>query len=88
MVESDLPFGPSPAQRLMKVMKVSSDARLTNAAHGQHLPGSWRTIYEITKLSDDEFSPRSRMCLSERRIDELERRLAALEAKGATRDGQ
>jgi len=47
MVESDLPFGASTAQMLMKIAR---DPRLTNTDHGQHLPPSWRTLYELTKL--------------------------------------
>lgn len=35
MVERDLPFNPSTAQRLMKIAR---DPRLTNPAHVQHLP--------------------------------------------------
>jgi hypothetical protein len=35
MVENDLPFKPSTAQRHMK---IASDERLSNAAHVQHLP--------------------------------------------------
>ena len=53
MIESALPFSANTAQRLMA---VASDSRLSNPAHGQHLPASWRTLYEITKLSDEEFT--------------------------------
>lgn len=52
MVDNDLPFSASTAQRLMA---IAADDRLANAAHGQHLPASWRTLYELTHLSDDEF---------------------------------
>jgi protein gp37 len=52
MIENDLPFKPSTAQRLMK---IAADERLSNAAHGQFLPPSWRTLYELTKLPDDVF---------------------------------
>jgi hypothetical protein len=34
---------------------TQSDERITNAAHGPHLPPSWRTLYEITKLPDEVF---------------------------------
>ena len=46
MIERELPFGPSTAQRLMM---IAEDARLTNAAHAQFLPSSWMTLYELTK---------------------------------------
>src|SRR5208337_2429769 len=52
MVESSLPFGASTAQRLMA---IAADTRLSNAAHVQHLPLSWGTLYELTKLSDPQF---------------------------------
>src|SRR6185437_8713855 len=53
MCETQLPFSASTAQRLMAVARY---ARLSNPAHVQHLPASWGTLYELTKLSDDEFS--------------------------------
>ena len=49
MVENDLPFDRTTAFRLMK---VAQDQRLSNVARGQHLPPSWRTLYELTKVSD------------------------------------
>jgi hypothetical protein len=52
MIERDLPFGPSTAQRLMK---IAADERLTNTAHGPFLPPSWRTLYELTKAGDELF---------------------------------
>jgi hypothetical protein len=52
MIEHDLPFTASKAQRLMK---IAGDPRLSKAAHGQHLPGSWRTLYELTKLDEETF---------------------------------
>ena len=51
MIENDLPFSRGTAERLML---VASDRRLRKAAHGPHLPTSWRTLYEITKLSDKQ----------------------------------
>jgi len=53
MVEGNLPFGASTAQR---IMAIARDPRLSNPAHGQLLPPSWRTLYELTKLSDSEFT--------------------------------
>lgn len=52
MVENDLPFQPTTAQRLMK---VSRDDRLANPARVQLLPPSWGTLYELTKLTDAQF---------------------------------
>ncbi len=53
MIEASLPFSASTAQRLMAIAR---DARLSDAAHVQHLPASWGTLYELTQLSDDEFA--------------------------------
>jgi N6-adenosine-specific RNA methylase IME4 len=52
MIESDLPFRAGTAQRLMK---IAADRRITNAAHAPHLPPSWMTLYELTKLTDERF---------------------------------
>jgi N6-adenosine-specific RNA methylase IME4 len=52
MVEADLPFTRSTAHRLMA---ITEDPKLSNVAHGQHLPASWRTLYELTKLDDVTF---------------------------------
>lgn len=52
MIEHDLPFTASKAQRLMK---IASDPRLSKAAHGLHLPDSWRTLCELTKLDEETF---------------------------------
>jgi N6-adenosine-specific RNA methylase IME4 len=56
-VESELPFGIRTAQRLMA---IAADKRISKATHGSHLPASWHTLYEITKLSDSEFNARLR----------------------------
>jgi hypothetical protein len=53
MIEEDLPFTPSTAQRLMA---ISHNLELVKPAHGQFLPVSWRTLYELTKLSPDQFN--------------------------------
>jgi hypothetical protein len=52
MIESDLPFDSTTAQRLMK---ISRDPRLRKAAQGQLLPLAWRTLYELTKLPNSNF---------------------------------
>jgi len=53
MIEDDLPFTASTAQRLMK---IADDPRLTDAAHVQLLPAAWGTLYELTKLPDGTFA--------------------------------
>ena len=53
MIESDLPFGPSTAQRLMAIAR---DKKLTNPAHVQLLPASWGTLYALSQLPDDAFN--------------------------------
>jgi phage N-6-adenine-methyltransferase len=52
MVESKLPFGSRTARRLMSIAR---DVRLSDRTHGSVLPTSWRTLYELTKLSDETF---------------------------------
>jgi hypothetical protein len=31
-------------------LKTAAHPELSKAAHGQHLPASWRTLYELTKI--------------------------------------
>ena len=50
MVGNKLPFSPRTARMLMTIAR---DERIRN--HGSVLPPSWRTIHEITKLSDEQF---------------------------------
>lgn len=50
--EGMLPFSARTAQMLMN---VANDARLLNPNHGSDLPNSWRTLYELTHLTDSEF---------------------------------
>lgn len=50
MVEQDLPFSPRTARMLMA---ISRDDRIRN--HGSVLPPYWRTDYELTQLSDEQF---------------------------------
>jgi len=47
MIEEDLPFERTTAFRFMS---IAENRILANVAHGQHLPPSWRTLYELTKL--------------------------------------
>jgi hypothetical protein len=47
VVKNDLPFGPRTAERLMA---VADNPVISNATHGSHLPPSWRTLYELTRL--------------------------------------
>jgi hypothetical protein len=52
MIERDLPFTPSTAQRLMK---IAGDRGLVKAAHAQLLPLAWTAAYELTKLDRSAF---------------------------------
>ena len=52
MIDRDLPFDASTAQRLMKIAR---DPRLRKAARVQVLPLAWGTLYELTKLCDTHF---------------------------------
>ena len=53
MIEAELPFKARTAQMLMV---IASDQRLLDANHGSHLPPSWRTLFELTKVSDEAFA--------------------------------
>jgi hypothetical protein len=53
MIDHDLPFDASTAQRLMKIAR---DPRIANAARVQLLPMAWGTLYELTKLPDAAFA--------------------------------
>lgn len=52
MCERDLLFQPRTAQR---IMAVAADPRLLNTTHASHLPQSWTTLYELTRLDDEQF---------------------------------
>jgi hypothetical protein len=52
MVRNALPFRERTAQCLMAIAK---DKRLRKANHGALLPPPWRTLYELTRLSDEGF---------------------------------
>jgi hypothetical protein len=47
MVQLSLNFGPRTAQRLMA---VAGNPILSNPTHGSHLPPSWRTLSELTRI--------------------------------------
>ena len=47
MIDHDLPFTASTAQRLMK---IAADPKISNPAHAQLLPPSWATLYTLTKV--------------------------------------
>lgn len=49
MLEHDLLVGPRTAQKLMA---VGQDERLTNTTIWTHLPPTWTTLYELTRLDD------------------------------------
>src|SRR5262249_48134579 len=49
MSKTKLPFNPRTAQMLMG---IAEHPVISNANHGSHLPPSWRTLYELTKIPD------------------------------------
>jgi len=49
-VSDPLPFGENAAQQLMKIAR---NEVLANTEFAQHLPQSWATLYELTKLDDE-----------------------------------
>lgn len=53
MIENELPFGVSTAQKLMA---IASDSRISNPELIQHLPPHWGTLYELTKLDQEDFA--------------------------------
>jgi Protein of unknown function (DUF3102) len=52
MVENDLLFNARTAQRLMVIAK---DQRISNPTHVSLLPLHWGTLYELSKLKDEQF---------------------------------
>lgn len=52
MVKADLPFSEQTARKLRS---IASDERLSNRAHGRDLPASWTSLYELTKLDDEQW---------------------------------
>lgn len=50
-VADPVPFGEDTAERLMK---VAVHPVLSDSARGRSLPQSWRTLYELTKLDDEQ----------------------------------
>lgn len=55
MCDKALPFSGRTAQRLMA---IAADQRLSKATHVSLLPPHWGTLYEITKLPDEQFEAR------------------------------
>lgn len=55
MCESQLPFTPRTAQRLMA---IAEDPRLADPQNAPRLPPSWDTLYTLTRLKDDDFAAR------------------------------
>lgn len=52
MVKDELPFSRSAASILMQ---IADNDNLRNGEHIHHLPVSWGTLYELTKLTDEQF---------------------------------
>jgi hypothetical protein len=55
MVDQELPFGPRTAQRLMA---MAGHPCITKPTYASHLPGSWDTVYELTRLNEAAFDER------------------------------
>ena len=51
MVETDLPFGPRAARQLMQVARHPA---LTKRKHASALPASWYTLYQLSRLPEDQ----------------------------------
>jgi hypothetical protein len=52
MCKEDLPFTRQTAFRLIT---IAADERLRDVTHVQHLPAMWGTLFELTKLTDEQF---------------------------------
>jgi hypothetical protein len=51
MVQAELPFNERTAQRLMA---IAQHPVLSNTTHVSHLPSSWATLYELTRIPNDQ----------------------------------
>jgi hypothetical protein len=52
LIKADLPFSQSTANKLMKIAACD---HLRNSDHGPNLPACWRTLYELTALTAEQF---------------------------------
>ncbi|MBO0733332.1 MAG: hypothetical protein J2P49_03260 [Methylocapsa sp.] len=52
MIKEELPFT---RQTVNKLMAIAESDNLRNDAHVRHLPAAWGTLYELTKLTDEQF---------------------------------
>jgi N6-adenosine-specific RNA methylase IME4 len=52
LIEKELPITRSTTARFIK---IANDERITNVAHALHLPPSWDTLYQLTRLNDKTF---------------------------------
>lgn len=52
MISRDLPFGRRTAHRLAA---IAADSKISNGTHASHLPPSWMTLYELTRLTPEAF---------------------------------
>ena len=52
LAKEELPFSHQTANKLMAI--ADSDV-LRNYAHGRNLPAAWTTLYELTKLTEEQF---------------------------------
>ncbi|MDC1213859.1 DUF3102 domain-containing protein [Rhodospirillales bacterium] len=52
LINNNLPFTRRTAEKLIK---ISSDARLSNPKNARYLPPHWTSLHEITYLTDEQF---------------------------------
>jgi hypothetical protein len=52
MVRAELPFTRETA---FKLLAIAEDGKLRDVSHVRHLPAHWGTLYELTKLTDEQF---------------------------------
>lgn len=83
MIDTDLPFTARTAQMLMA---IGADPRITNAKYVSHLPASWGTLYELTKLDDKTFD--EKLADGTIRPDMMRRDIIAEEVAVESRDAQ
>jgi N6-adenosine-specific RNA methylase IME4 len=50
-----LPFGERTAQMLQRIVDEERAPHLANTNHGSYLPPSWRTLYELARLTPEQF---------------------------------
>jgi hypothetical protein len=60
MVRDDLPFNDRTAQKLMA---ISDNAVISNTSHVTHLPPSWDSLYQLSRLDEETLTTAIEGCL-------------------------